>query len=285
MAGLVLDRMRVEDVGLNPQRLAEAIHDQLTDVSGPIPVRDIAIALEIDEIREERLTSIEAALVTTPERDVGKILLNSNSSPQRRRFSLGHELLHFLNPCHEQTAPDGFHCSRSDMRVSAAAQNRHVRQEAEANAFAIELLTPRSRLKPLLRSPPDLEKVLRIADEFDISKEAATRRYVQLHADCSAVVFTKDGRFTYAERGRGFPFIEIRQGEECRIARAAPGALSEIDEVDLSDWLGQKHSDAQLTAQTLGQAQGHAITLLHLVLPDEDDDPGIDDAYERFARG
>jgi Zn-dependent peptidase ImmA (M78 family) len=89
--------------------------------------------------------------VTTPERDQGKILLNSNSSRQRRRFSVGHELLHFLNPLHQQTAPEGFQCSRADLRVSSATQSRHLRQEAEANAFAIELLTPRSRLTALLQ--------------------------------------------------------------------------------------------------------------------------------------
>jgi len=284
VAGLVLDRMRVEDVGLNPQRLAEAIHEQLARDSGPVPVRDVALALDIEEIREKPLTSLEAALVTTPERNCGRILLNSNSSRQRRRFSLGHELLHFLNPCHEQTAPDGFQCSRSDMRVSSATQNRHLRQEAEANAFAIELLTPRSRLKPMLRSSPDLENVLKIADEFDISKEAAARRYVQRHEDSIAVVFTKEGRFTYAERGRAFPFIEVRQGEKCRIASVGAGAISEIDEVDVSDWFARSQ-DAQLTAQTLGQAQGYAITLLCAALPDEDDDPGIDDTFERFHRG
>jgi Zn-dependent peptidase ImmA (M78 family) len=150
MAKLSLDRMSVEDVGLNPQRLAESIHAQLQGNLVPVPVREIALALDIDEIREEPLTSLEAALVTTAERDRGKILLNSNSSRRRRRFSVGHELLHFLNPLHQQTAPEGFQCSRADMRVSSATQNRHLRQEGEANAFAIELLTPRSQLKPLL---------------------------------------------------------------------------------------------------------------------------------------
>ena len=46
MAGFSLDRMRVEDVGLNPQRLAEAIHQQLACNSGPVPVREIALALD-----------------------------------------------------------------------------------------------------------------------------------------------------------------------------------------------------------------------------------------------
>lgn len=283
MAELVLDRMSIEDVGLNPQRLAEAIHAQLGSHSGAVPVREIALALDIEEIREARLTNLEAALVTTRERDRGQILLNLNSSHQRRRFSLGHELLHFLNPQHEQTSPEGFQCSRSDMRVSSAIENRHARQEAEANAFAIELLTQRPRLKPLLRTQPDLEKVLKIANEFDISKEAAARRYVQVHGECLAVVFSKGGRFAYADRSTDFPFIALRPGQECRIAQLPEGSISDADEVDTGDWLAPGH-DARLTAQTFGQANGHAITLLCAALFDEDDDPGIDDTYERFNR-
>jgi len=66
MAELSLDRMSVEDVGLNPQRLAETIHAQPVCNWGPVPVRDIALAFDIEEIRERPLTSLEAALVTTP---------------------------------------------------------------------------------------------------------------------------------------------------------------------------------------------------------------------------
>src|SRR5689334_16823627 len=94
---LQLDRMALDDVGANSRRLAEAVHEQLGEGLGPVPVYEIARALDIDEIREEPLSNIEAALVTTPERDRGAVLLNTESSPQRRRFSLGHELGHFLN--------------------------------------------------------------------------------------------------------------------------------------------------------------------------------------------
>src|SRR3712207_5591168 len=98
---LDLDRMRLEDVGANPERLAEAIHDQLPGIGGAVPVHDIARALDIVEIREEPLTSFEGALITSPEKDRGAILVNALSSPQRRRYTVGHELGHFLNPWHK----------------------------------------------------------------------------------------------------------------------------------------------------------------------------------------
>jgi hypothetical protein len=93
-----LDRMAIEDVGANPERLAQAIHDQLPGLQGAVPVYDIARALDIEEIRDEALSGFEGALITPPEKGTGSILVNATSPRQRRRYTVGHELGHFLNP-------------------------------------------------------------------------------------------------------------------------------------------------------------------------------------------
>ncbi len=286
MVKLTLDRMAIEEVGLNPRRLAEAIHVQLGDREGAVPVHEIAESLDVDEIRERPLSNLEAALVTTPERDRGGVLLNSRSSRQRRRFSLGHELLHFLNPIHEQTSANGFHCTRQDMTVSAGLQisDRHRRQESEANAFAIELLTPRHRLKSFLRGRPELAQVMSMAGEFDVSREAAARRYIELHSDDLAVVFCKDSRFVYANFGRDFPPLSIRAGEWCDLGSPVLGTISGFDEVAADDWLAAPQHACELSAQTLWQTNGHSITLLRAE-QSNDDGPGFDDAIERFRVG
>ena len=49
---LALDRMEIEEAGPNPERLAAAIHAQLQLKAGPVPVYEIAEALDIVEIRE-----------------------------------------------------------------------------------------------------------------------------------------------------------------------------------------------------------------------------------------
>jgi Zn-dependent peptidase ImmA (M78 family) len=273
--------MALDDVGFNPERLAEAIHQQLGEREGPVPVTEIALALDIVAIKERPLRNLEAALVTTPERGEGEILLNLNSSAQRRRFSLGHELLHFLNPMHEQTAPDGFRCSRADMRKSGGT-DRHVRQEAEANSFSIELLTPQTRLKPYLRGSPCLRNILGIAEEFDISREAAARRYVAVHPGDLAVVFCKDGQFSYAERGGEFPKLSVRNRQQIDLGNRGAGTLSNVEDVDPVDWLYPQKSGFQLSAQTLGQQAGRSMTLLRAIFPDDEDDLGIDDAYDRL---
>jgi IrrE N-terminal-like domain len=88
-----LDRMAIEEAGPNPQRLAEAIHQQIDLATGPVPVADIAAALDIVEIKEAPLRGLEGALVGPLDRNVGAILLNSHSPPLRRRFTLAHELV------------------------------------------------------------------------------------------------------------------------------------------------------------------------------------------------
>src|ERR1700729_3247128 len=157
--------MEIEEHGPNPERLAAAIHLQLRHASGPVPVYEIAEALDIVEIREAPMRGLEGAVVTTPDRNVGSIVVNSRSHPLRRRFTLAHELGHFLNPWHRPSDPSGgFSCTRPDLgngwRRGSAPVSRHVAQEIEANRFAIELLAPPPLLHPYLSGIPDLAKVI-----------------------------------------------------------------------------------------------------------------------------
>jgi Zn-dependent peptidase ImmA (M78 family) len=148
--------MNIEEAGgSNPKKLADAIHDQLRPLGidkGRIPVEEIAKAFDIDEIRLEPVDSFEGALVTTPERTTGKILVNGNSPSTRCSFTIAHELGHFLNIWHRPMEGDRFVCSKKDIspRNTSAAQviDPHQIQESEANSFAIELLIPEYRLDP-----------------------------------------------------------------------------------------------------------------------------------------
>lgn len=73
--------------------------------------------------------------------------------------------------------------------VERTDKTRHLKQEAEANRFSIELLAPSQRLKPFLYGVTDLRHALDIAEAFDISKAAAVRRYVELRDKTLAVIF------------------------------------------------------------------------------------------------
>jgi Zn-dependent peptidase ImmA (M78 family) len=168
-----LDRIEIEDSGPNPERLAAAIHLQLQHSSGPVPVYEIAKALDVVEIREAPMGGLEGALVTTPDRNVGSIVVNSRSHPVRRRVTLAHELGHFLNPWHRAgDSSGGFSCTRGDLgngwRRGSAPVSRPVAQEIEANRFAIELLAPAPLVRRYLIGIPDFAKVIELAHNLGL---------------------------------------------------------------------------------------------------------------------
>jgi len=89
--------------------------NQLGLAKGPVPVAAIAAALDIVEIRTAATRGLEGALVTTEERSEGIIMVRAGATSQRRRFTVGHELGHFLNPEHKTTTETGFACTEKDL--------------------------------------------------------------------------------------------------------------------------------------------------------------------------
>ena len=80
---------------------------------GPIPIDDIAAALDFVEIHRAPFKGLEAALLTGAERDKGIIAVKADSLPRRQKYSIAHELGHFLNQWHRPVSPDcGFVAAR-----------------------------------------------------------------------------------------------------------------------------------------------------------------------------
>ena len=264
-----LDRMDIEEAGPDPRRLAAAIHARLPPLSGRVPIREIARQLDIVEIREAPTSGMEAALVTTEERGEGAILVNASSSPRRQAFSVAHELGHFLNPVHRPTLPAmGFACTMQDLQSSSEA-SRHNKQEAEANRFAIELLAPERLVRPFLLTSPDLGAVVSLGDALWLSREASARRYVEHHPVPIVVVFSRNGIVRYSQAGQGFRHRLPASGRHVPLKREPRQiGLSDPACADARLWLSPAATPTtQLIAQTLGQQDGYAITLLTLGAP------------------
>ena len=276
--------MDLDDAGSNPQRIAEAIIAQIPDLPRRVPVEEIAYALDIVEISVEPLKSFEGVLITSgPEKAEGSILVNARSGLRRRRYTVGHELGHFLHPHH--IPPQGsFHCTSEDMlRNNAKGTGNRILQEIQANAFAAELLLPRTLFIRDMRCQRelDLDHVIELSENYDISKEAVARRYVRLQEEPCAVVFSYQGLIRYFCRHDDFPWLDIRPRSPIPVKSSAAktvqnvGRTSSWAEVDASVWIS--NSDQRLICeQNLLQQSGYRMTLLALDdAKDEDEDEDI----------
>ena len=163
-----------------------------------------------------RVTSFAAMLLMDPHKAWGSKVVADGTKPQRRRFSIGHELGHFLIDSHREHDGVQFSCSHSDWRIESTRwADRAKKREAEANRFAARLLLmPPTRIRANLQSrQPDLAEIVRIAGEFNVSKAAMARSYVDAHRETLALIVVKDGRVAQAHRPDDFPWIARKIAE------------------------------------------------------------------------
>jgi hypothetical protein len=133
----------------------------------PVSLRDVVSALNLEVVRAAGEPFFcEAAL--EPVGDGHQIVLRGATSEQRRRFTIAHEVGHFvLHP--QRLAPE-----RGGDPGNAAWQQ----QEREADQFAAELLMPEDLLREaVVRHGPD---VSRLADQFQVSRPAMQTRLRRL---------------------------------------------------------------------------------------------------------
>ena len=145
----------------------------------PISLRDVVSALNLEVVQTtgEPFLS-EGAL--QPVGDGHAIVVRGASNERRRRFTIAHEIGHFvLHPA--RLAPE-----------RGGAVNEALRlQEREADQFAAELLMPEDLVRAaVLEHGGD---VSRLADRFDVSRQAMQTRLRWLgiaghHADRGAGV-------------------------------------------------------------------------------------------------
>lgn len=261
----MLNRMEIEEAGPDPTKIALEVHRQ---IGKAINLANLANELDIVEIKFEWLENFEGALVTDKSKDKGSILVNKNASRERKRFTIAHELGHFLNFSHVESSHDGFWCDKVDISSGTTdlrkTNDKFAKQEVEANRFACELLMPRNQIMKRLEDYGALDDVYDLARTFEVSKEAMARRYVELHPIVMAVIFSKDGKMHYPVMGDGMPRLKIKKGDDLPHLGLPLFAQKERAgaEIDPSIWL--QNSDQILLCEHFMQANGFAMTLLQV---------------------
>jgi len=202
-------RMKLADLG-SPEALADCIISHYPDIEVPIPLKRIAYAVGIVDLIPETTSSFEGVLVTDDAKSSGSIAYNETSPATRRRFTVAHEIGHFLIPWHDASAQ----CLIADLGVFKS-RDRRKSKEAEANRFAAALLTPAALFTRDIRQfgSPETEHVLALARKYKVSKEMAARRYTDLCDHVCTIVFSHRGTIRYFPKSPSCPLLNIQKGD------------------------------------------------------------------------
>lgn len=151
------------------------------------------IAFDLNaSVRRESLSGCEGQIIGTQTRAV--ITINSNSGPQRQRFSLGHELGHWVNDRGKNLT---YRCTDADMRQYATIRTDFRQQkEVRANQFSAELLMPAYLLNRYLLDREIIrETVDDLSQLFNVSRTSASIRLVEISdRPCMLVCWDKSGK-------------------------------------------------------------------------------------------
>jgi len=264
-----LDLMELADF-TNPKKIVREILNQNPDIKLPIPLEDIASAAGISDIRYQPLNGLEGALVANKEKSEGIIAINSNTIPSKQRFTLGHELGHFLIPSHGHK----MQCTVKDLSKKTSSKSKILDIEAEANVFSSQLLMPPQLLtkRGLLDASPNVSNIIQLKDICDVSFQACANNYINIHGDYLAVIYSHNNIIKYglnadanplwlsADRGKALP-----RGSHTSTVDLSKYHYISSDEVDTELWFSPNNNyeyPETLTEETYVQEDGWAATLL-----------------------
>jgi len=258
-----VDPVELADLA-SPEQLVAELLRQNPQMPVPIPVEDLARAAGIEEVKVLPSEQFEGALICDDVKSRGVILYNGSRPRTRQRFTIAHELGHFLLPWQRRTS---FECVSKDLNLTGADTD----WEVQASRFAAELLLPQRLFEQELRKlgDPELINIVQLGDHFGTSIEYTARRYVEVGGFACAVVFSKDNQVRYTVRGEFFEhWLCVKKGDRLPTkssSRAATGAPEDWASLDAHWWL-QEATEAEppdeVYEQTLWQDNGYKVTLL-----------------------
>ena len=139
-----------------------------------VDVKALAEALGVDVTYASMEGTVSAML--SIEGGDATIVVNADHPPNRQRFSVAHEIGHYL-----------LHASDNDLFVdrsffrNQASSVGELRREIEANAFAAALLMPSRLIEAHTNDDGDTELYIdELASKFEVSEHAMTIRLINL---------------------------------------------------------------------------------------------------------
>ncbi|MBS1015692.1 ImmA/IrrE family metallo-endopeptidase [Acetobacter persici] len=265
-------------------------------VSAPIDPLKIAEILDISVLAKDDSEPGVSGMLLRHGDTFGIVYATHIDNLGFQRFSIAHELGHYLLPGH----PDHLFGKGNAQHISHAGSISIDPYEQEADQFASALLMPTQIIKSILRRTDEgMESVITIAHTCEVSIEAAAIRYIHKTEVPAAAVISTNGRIDYAFLSKEMlEFSDLawpRKGESVPASTlthsfrknqdAVRSSRRETDEIELQAWLGGRKSIAA-TEEVLGLGRyGKVLTIVTADIPDENDETEIEDSWRpRFKR-
>lgn len=246
----------------NPTLSAENLINELS-ISNPYEIDVEAIAYDRGiEVIYEKLKGCEATLVGYGERAIATV--NPSSSRGRQRFSVSHEIGHWL--LHRGKS---FRCRTDEVELNYTSDNR---LEKEADEFASNLLMPRSIFLPAIRSTKQLglSDLQIVANDFQVSLQAIALRLTAIDTLPIIVACYSSNKLLWCRKAPhvpnrwwlkslldedSFAFDVLRSGKaSTRPRRQSADAWFENDDSD----------EYEIFEQSLPSLSGQVLVLLYL---------------------
>lgn len=219
-------------------RKAQELLDEL-GITEPDEIDLEAIAAHVDAtVVYQPLSGAEARIVGSG--DAAIITVNQGALRSRQRFSIGHELGHWMY----DRGKYSLSCSRDKQERFFTGTDK----ESLANRFASELLLPEEMFKRHFQNrPPTLETIRDLAEQFKASLTATARRVVDLGGHPAMVICSSRNKREWfrgsAEVDRKlWPHTYLSADTLASELFDEPGYLEAMEEVDADAWIDHENA-------------------------------------------
>lgn len=174
---------------------------------GPFPEVE-AVARELRLFVKERpLFGCDGLLIRPVGIARGLVAINAKiRSVERKRFTLAHEIGHYVLPGHEGSSAA---CAPADIEGWGRASRE---REKQADEFAAELLIPEEYLRRNVSGTrPSLGLLSRIASDRKTSFSAAGWKFCDFTSERCALIWSRDGRIEWSKPSKEFQYFLRRK--------------------------------------------------------------------------
>jgi Zn-dependent peptidase ImmA (M78 family) len=242
----------------------------------PVDVKELALSVgaelrwsdTIYTVERANISGFEGGLFYVPDKGWALLYNEEMKSTERIRFTLAHELGHYLV---HRMVQQKFECAQADM-VHWGPDQKAI--ESQADDFAANLLMPMNHFVPATGSSADFDRLSDASAKFGVSLTAAALRWITSTDQSAVLILARDGFMDWSvstdkARKNGAYFktkgkvVELPSGTLA--ADDSVGSNRQGERRPLRSWFEHAHKDAEVLEMKLFCGNyGYSLSLLIL---------------------